>query len=137
MIEKDLIEGLMKMLLPSDFINCFTIEKIIETKETWEILLHEKEDKIPKELIGKKIVKDGFCNPIELQSFPIKGKAFYIKVFRRRWKEAGTQNSFNNTYDLNEEGMKATREFGVFLKEDLGVTPSEFSERRSNFMHRR
>lgn len=38
MIEKDLIEGLMKMPLPSGFIDSFMIEDILETKETWEIL---------------------------------------------------------------------------------------------------
>lgn len=137
MEEKEIIEGLMRMFLPKEFTDNFIIEKINESKETWEVIMKEKEDKLPEAIKGKQVVKDGFCNPVELQSFPIKGKAFYIKLFRRRWKESGTQNSYSNTYDLHEEGMKATREFGAFLKETLGVTPAEFSNRRVHLMRRR
>jgi hypothetical protein len=135
MEKKEIIDGLIKLILPSDFIENFNIEKIEEHKNNWEIILFEKEELIPKELDGKVAVKDGYCNPIELQSFPIKGKAFYIKLYRRRWKAQGTQNSYENSYDLHLEGMKATKEFGAFLKGSFGLTATEFSERRHNLMH--
>jgi hypothetical protein len=118
---QDLIKGLVKMILPSEFMKDFNIENITERKDNWEIILHEKEDRIPKKLEGKQAVKDGYCNPIELQSFPIKGKAFYIKLYRRRWKEPGSQESYENTYDLHLEGMKATKEFGAFLKGSFAI----------------
>jgi hypothetical protein len=135
MESNDLINGLVKMILPSEFMKNFNIENITEHKDNWEIILQEKEDRIPKELAGKQAVKDGYCNPIELQSFPIKGKTFYIKLYRRRWKEPCSQESYENTYDLHLEGMKATKEFGAFLKGSFGLTATEFSERRRNLMH--
>ena len=135
MESQDIIKGLVKMILPEEFMEYFNIENIIEHKDTWEVILHEKEERIPKKLEGKLVVKDGYCNPIELQSFPIKGKTFYIKLYRRRWKEAGSKESYENTYDLHLEGMKATKEFGAFLKGSFGLTASEFSERRRNLMH--
>jgi len=135
MESQEIQNSLVKMILPADLIENFNIEKITEQKDSWEIVLYEKEERIPKKLEGKLVVKDGYCNPIEIQSFPIKGKTFYIKLYRRRWKESGTQESFENNYDLHLEGMKATKEFGVFLKESFGLTATEFSERRGNLMH--
>jgi hypothetical protein len=126
---------LMRMLLPEDYIKNFNIERIIERKETWEIQLYEKEELIPVQLKCKQVIKLGFCNPIELQGFPVKGKALYIKIYRRRWKDAESLEIFDNPYDFHEEGMKATREFGVFLKEDIGLTADEFSDHRRGLMH--
>ena len=135
MESNDLINGLVKMILPSEFMKNFNIENITEHKDNWEIILQEKEDRIPKELAGKQVVKDGYCIPIEMQSFPIKGKTFYIKLYRCRWKEPGSQESYENNYNIQLEGMKATKEFGAFLKGSIGLTAAEFSERRRNLMH--
>lgn len=134
---QELLKGLMKMVLPDGIIEHFDIESIKEKNESWELTLHEKEDHIPVSLKGKDVVKAGFCNPVELHGFPIKGKAFYIKIYRRRWKEAGGTKCYDNQYDLHEEGMKATREFGAFLKESFGLTATKFSKLRRGLMHRR
>ena len=56
-------------------------------------------------------------NPIELQTFPTKGKEVFLLLKRRRWKIVGSSQSHFNSYTFHEEGMKATREFGAFLKE--------------------
>ena len=122
------------MILPDSIIEYFTVESIKERKDTWELVLHEKEERIPPSLIGKEVVKAGFCNPVELHGFPVKGKALYRKIYRRRWKEAGKSECHDNQYDLHEKGMKATREFGSFLKENFGFTASEFSKLRRGLM---
>jgi hypothetical protein len=130
-----LLKGLMQMVLPEAIIDHFEIESINETKDAWELVLYEKEDQIPLPLRGKNIVKAGLCNPVELHGFPVKGKAFYIKIYRRRWKEAGGGKCYDNQYDLHEAGMKATREFGAFLKENFRLTATKFSKLRRGLMH--
>ena len=48
---------------------------------------------------------------------------------RRRWKEKGdSQQSYSNTYELHVEGMKTTKEFGAFLKEEFGLQPDEYNK---------
>jgi hypothetical protein len=56
-------------------------------------------------------------NPIELQTFPMKAKETFLLLKRRRWKLKGKDKSYFNTYSFCREGMKATEEFGAFLKE--------------------
>lgn len=131
------IEQILRMVVPDDLVEYFNIKQIKENKEEWIMELEEKEEFVPKELKGKEAVLNGFCNPIEIQSFPVKGKAFYIKIIRRKWKEKGKERGYSNDYDLHYKGMKATKEFGDFLKGSFRLTPTKFSDIRDNIMHRR
>jgi hypothetical protein len=93
------------------------------------LYFEEKDQRIPEELKGKEAVQDGYLNKMELQTFPLKDKTVYIAVRRRRWKERGTpEQSYSNRYDLHFEGMKTTKEFGIFLKEELGFEPDEYNK---------
>jgi hypothetical protein len=71
---------------------------------------------------------NGFCDPVELLHFHIKGKPLYLQLYRRQWKESGSFGDYSNSYDLHPEGVKATREFAAFLKEAGGVTSREYVE---------
>jgi hypothetical protein len=131
---KAILEQVLRIIMPEEIVKNFQFKELKETKDTIELYMVENEESIPKSLEDKEVVLDGFCNPIELQSFPQKGKTFYIKVIRRRWKEKGSTVSYSNDYELHYEGMKATKEFGDFLKESFGLTAAEFSERRKRLM---
>lgn len=129
-----ILEQVLRIIIPEEIVKNFQFKELKETKDAIELYMVEKEESIPKSLENKEVVFDGFCNPIELQSFPQKGKTFYIKVIRRRWKEKRSTVSYSNDYELHYEGMKATKEFGDFLKESFGLTATEFSERRKRLM---
>jgi len=105
------------LLIPEEFRDSFEIFELVEKKTEWNLKVVEKVDKIPKELKGKKVVLNGYRKPIEVVDFPFKGKIMYIIFYRRRWKEKGQNVSFFNEYELHPKGMKATKAFGVFLKE--------------------
>ena len=112
-----------EMLVPKEILKSFEVTSIEEGDEDYVIRLEERKDLLPKEILRKKkAVSDGFCRELELQTFPIKGKAVYLKIYRRRWKEkGGGERNFQNEYEFNEKGMKATKEFGAFLKEAFGT----------------
>lgn len=114
-----LSDQLVSMLVPSEVLSHFDLVEIREASDSIRLRLEEKPDQIPPAMYRKKkAVLDGFCNPLELQTYPVKGKAVYLQLFRRRWKEnAESRQHFSNTYDFHEPGMKATRDFGAFLKE--------------------
>jgi hypothetical protein len=130
------IEQVLRMLVPDDLVEYFEIKQVKENKNEWVMELEEKEDFIPKELKGKEAVLNGFCSPIEIQSFPVKGKSFYIKIIRRKWKEKGKDTAYSNDYDLHYKGMKATKEFGDFLKDAFRLTPTKFSNIRDSIMRK-
>lgn len=112
-------EEMGKILVPKDILEYFDIKEIKNKEEEIIITLIEKEALIPKEMLSKKqAVLDGYCNPIELQGFPAQGKAVYLILYRRRWKETGKgERNFMNEYAFQAPGTKATKEFGAFLKE--------------------
>ena len=110
---KDALAG----VLPKEWLESFDITEMKELPREWQITLVEKEHLVPKELKGRDVVQNGYMNPVEIEDYPLRGKPTYLKFFRRRWKEQGSTEGCANTYDFHPEGMKATREFGAFLKE--------------------
>ncbi len=129
MATSELVDLLLGLIAPQELIKNFTVVKIVEAKTAITIVFEEKKDKVPLELQGKEVVLDGFLNTLELQTFPLKDKTVYFAIKRRRWKEKSTEGkSYNNTYDLHDQGMKTTKEFGAFLKEELGLQPTEYNE---------
>lgn len=129
MEENSIIQSLLEILFPKEIASHFTVKEVKEDKTAVTICLEELSELVPKALEGasKEIVLDGFCNPLELQSFPLKGKSVYLKLYRRRWKEAGSDTHYSNTYNFQPEGVKATKEFASFLKEAYGHTPDQYN----------
>lgn len=111
------IKEALAMAMPKYWLEFFDVSEIKEEEKEWQITLFEKEELVPKKLQGKEVVQDGYMNPVEVEDYPMRGKLTYLKFFRRRWKEKGDTKGFANEYDFHPEGMKATKEFGSFLKE--------------------
>jgi hypothetical protein len=113
----EILKQALKAILPEQWLDYFEVTEIKEKEKEWNITLVEKEDQIPKQLLNKKISQNGYLNPVEIHDFPIRGKPAYLKFIRRRWKEKGNKNeSYFNEYEFHPKGMKATQEFGNFLK---------------------
>jgi hypothetical protein len=126
--ENNLYYELARKIIPKLFQQYFEVSKIEDKKERIVIYMQEKEELIPEELQGKAVVKDGFENAIELQSHPLGDKLLYFNIRRRRWKEKGGIKSYSNKYTLHRKGVKATFEFGDFLKEALGFGATKFNK---------
>ena len=135
-MEKNTILEMVKgILLPKEIAEHFDLSDIKEYKAYIIIELREKTGLIPKATQKKaELVLDGFLNPIELQSFPLRGKAVYIKIYRRKWKDKGGGETYWNQYDFNPEGVKATKEFASFLKGAYGQTPEQYNNDRESIM---
>ena len=53
-----------------------------------------------------------------IQDFPLRGKAVYLHVRRRKWRDSSNGEIFTYSYDdLTAEGSKLSPEFVSFLKE--------------------
>jgi hypothetical protein len=115
----------LEALLPKGWLSFFDVTEMKELAKEWQIKLVEKEHLIPEKLKGKDVVQNGYMNPVEVEDYPLRGKSSYLKFFRRRWKEQGGKEGFANDYDFHPGGMKATKEFGAFLK-DLNREETNF-----------
>ena len=58
----------------------------------------------------------GFFPEIEVQDFPIRGKAVYLRVKCRRWEDPETGQTYSRDWNLLASGTRITAEFGAFLK---------------------
>ena len=115
--QSNLSEHVYRIFVPQEYLNDFEVNHIGEQPNEWLIELVEKEDRIPKELMGKEVVLDGYCNSIDILTHAFSLKKIYLRLIRRRWKEKGGSKGYSNEYDLHIPGMKTTKEFGDFLKE--------------------
>ena len=122
-----LLESLVKNLLPESIYQYFAVVSLTEKQHGIEMRLEEYTELVPSEIKDKSsVVLNGFCNPLELLHFSIKGKPLYLRLYRRRWKESGSKVDYSNHYDFHPEGVKATHEFASFLKGEAGCTADEY-----------
>ena len=138
MEDLSVIQSLLSVLFSDEIASNFVIKEVKEYPEHIEIKLEELKELVPCELSREEeeVVLDGFCNPLDLQSFPMKGKAVYLKLYRRRWKAAGTKKHYSNSYDLHQKGVKATKEFSSFLKDAFGHSPSQYNNDCKSSLHK-
>ena len=123
-----IIKDLLSLFFPEEITLHYEIKGLIEKKGYIRIIFEEFPELVPPMMqFSKEIVLDGFCNPLELQSFPLKGKPVYLKLYRRRWKYKGCDKHYSNTYNLNPHGVKATKDFACFLKAAFGQTPDQYN----------
>ena len=117
---EELFNSFSKLFVPPEILSHFEVTGLEEIGDVIQIELKEKKDAhhIPKQILKEgKAVLDGFCNKIEIQTFPAQGKEVFLTLYRRKWKIKGTSISYSNSYSFTEKGMKATKDFGAFLKE--------------------
>jgi hypothetical protein len=121
------MDKLLASMLPQSIYDHFRMVSITERPDGFEMQLEEKAELVPAELSDiPDVVLDGFCNPLELLHFSIKGKPLYLNLYRRRWKSSCSDIHYSNGYDFHPSGAKATHEFASFLKGEVGLTEDEY-----------
>ena len=126
------IEIAEEIFLPAEYHKNFKITQIVKKSQEWQIECREREEIVPKEIQNKEYKKNGYTAKTEITHFPLIGKPLYIRFYRRKWKEIKTGKIYTNTYQLHPKGMKATKEFGDFLKELTRQKRSKFYSTYTN-----
>jgi len=110
------LELLVKLLLPEGLLDYFDVTHIHhDEKEIW--IYMEEQNIIPAEYSSDKLISKGFMPESSIQDFPLRGKAVYLFVKRRRWVNTNTGQIVTRNWDLVCEGTRMTTEFAAFLKE--------------------
>ena len=115
--------SILNHFLPAGLLAHFTITEIKElgdeaSKELFYEVSLEENNEIPKKYEVGNYESKGFYTEVTIQDFPIRGKAVYLLIKRRRWRHKNNpKDIIRNDYSFIAEGSKLTRELADFLKE--------------------
>jgi hypothetical protein len=110
------------LFLPDGLLLHFDIIDIIElcdvkTKKLFYTISIEEKNEIIGILNGSEFKSKGFSY-LTLQDFPIRGKAVYLKIGRRKWQHKINPKVFHrNDFSYVAVGSGFTKELADFLKD--------------------
>ena len=107
--------------LPKDLLNHFTITDIqplceIKLKRDIFYIYLEEKNELPRGYNKSDYQSKGFYKSKTIQDFPIRGKAVYLIIKRRRWRNKQTKKEIKSDYSFIAVGSKLTEELADFLK---------------------
>jgi len=125
--------NLSSLLLPNQLLAHFNTTKVLELgdistkKMIFEIHLEEK-NQLPDNYNRDKYESKGFYAEKTIQDFPVRGKALYLIIKRRRWRSKIDKSvTVKSDYSFISEGSKLTQELSDFLK-GTGRDPSRYDK---------
>lgn len=113
--------SLLQEFLPSLLLKYFEVVRYyklgnLETKKMeFEIHLDEKNE-LPNKYSQTEYESKGFLPASKVQDFPIRGKAVYLVIRRRRWRHKQTREEVTSDYSFIAQGSRLTQELSDFLK---------------------
>ena len=116
-IEKDAL----RYIFPVELIEYFDIVSVVELgdikvkQDYYQIVFEEKPD-IPEGVDVTEYESHGFISKM-IQDFPIRGRAVFLEIKRRRWRHKETGKIIDRGFSFTTEGSKITKELADFLKE--------------------
>jgi len=108
-------KSVLELFLPEGILEYFDIQSTAKTQEGYVICLAEKNLQ-PLGFKGEKLSSKGYLDEVTIKDFPIRGKACYLKVRRRRWINEDTGEIVVRDWELVAKGTRMTKEFASFLK---------------------
>lgn len=114
-MSKSTEQALIKFLLPEGILDYFIVTKVNPFSGVINIHLEELNTP-PIEFKDHKLSSKGFFDEIKVQDFPIRGKAAYLFIKRRRWLDETSGLTVNRNWELLAKGTRLTKDFATFLK---------------------
>jgi|TARA_B110000211_G_scaffold162996_1_gene184159 hypothetical protein len=127
-LELTLIESFLPEFI-LDYFDIVNLKKLgdLSTKQMiFEIHLDEK-NYIHKEVNSNEYESKGFLPRSKVQDFPIRGKAVYLVIRRRRWRHKITLKEISNDISFIAKGVQLTEEISDFLKH-TGRDPRRYNK---------
>jgi len=114
-----------ELLLHFDIVSIKELGDIASKKDCLYIYLDEKNN-IPSQYSSEEYESKGFYERKLIQDFPIRGKAVYLGICRRRWRSKADKTiEIKTDFSFIAEGSKLTVELSDFLK-DTGRDPRRY-----------
>ena len=115
-------QNLVKLLLPAELFDYFLITRLVVEDRAVTVFLDELDIK-PTFYSDQKLTSKGFHAESIIQDFPIRNKAVFLHVRRRRWLIESTGEVVSRDWQLVAQGTRYTKSFADFLKGLFGQLP--------------
>ena len=115
-------ELMLEFILPKELLRSFQIIKVeekVDAKTNSKYLEIELEEinQLPLGYKADDYESKGFYPTKIIQDFPIRGKAVYLAIKRRRWRNKEDRSEISSDFSFIAEGTKITKELSDFLKD--------------------
>jgi len=120
--QEEQYQNLVKLLLPTEIFDYFEIIKIDSDPSAIQVYLDEQAIK-PEQYSNEKLTSKGFHPESVIQDYPLRDKAVFLHVRRRRWLVESTKEIVSRDWNSVAEGTRYTQGFADFLKELFGQLP--------------
>jgi transposase len=105
---------LSSLILPQEIFDNFTLIRVEESSEQVDLYLDELSITPDDNCI---YISKGFTPYSTVQDYPLRGRAVYLHIRRRKWQNQSTGDIFVCQFDIAHEGTRLSKEFAAFLKE--------------------
>lgn len=109
-------QELIGLMLPDGMLDYFEITNAERNSDAYTLHLAEL-NIAPDGYKNSKLVSKGFYEPTTIQDFPLRGKACYLTIKRRRWFDEDTGTIVMRDWSMVAKGTRITTELAAFLKE--------------------
>lgn len=108
-------KNLLSLLLPEGLLDYFKVTEVTRSSDQYVLYLEELNIR-PEQYKNAKLTSRGFLDEITVQDFPLRGKACFLKIKRRKWLNEDTGLNVSRDWNLVARGTRITSEFAAFLK---------------------
>lgn len=112
-------QTLLKLLLPEEIFEYFEIVHVVSGENEVHIHLDEKAIK-PEGYELVRLISKGFHPAAIIQDFPLRDKAMFLHIRRRRWFSESTKKIVERDWNSVAKGTRLTKGFATFLKGVFG-----------------
>lgn len=106
---------LLSLLLPEGLTDLFDIDRV-ERKEGQVHLYLVQKNQPPSPHQSGNVLSKGFFDEITVRDFPLRGKACFLHLKRRKWIDKVTGTVIFHDWTQVAEGTRMTTELAAFLK---------------------
>lgn len=116
---------LLESLFPKELTQYFCISHheilcSLSTKEEYWLITFEEKNELPDGYLTTDYESKGFMESKLIQDFPLRGRAVYLRIKKRRWRHKITGTIIKRDFTFVADGSKFTKELSDFLKEASG-----------------
>jgi len=114
--------SVLEYFLPEKLLEHFSITHIeelgcVSSKKMFLEIHLDENNNLPSGYDSSQYESKGFYPAKTIQDFPVRGKAVYLIIKRRRWRHKDRKDEIiYNDYSFIAEGSKLTKELSDFLK---------------------
>jgi len=135
---QELDDKLLHQFFPLELMDYFIITNFqtlcsLSIKEEYILIDFEEKNDIPNGYSAADYESKGFMESKLIQDFPLRGKAVYLRIKKRRWRHKRTGAIIKRDFLFIAEGSKFTSELSDFLK-DAGGYATRYHEQHSELL---